>query len=203
MQTVKTILICAAISGICIFGLVMFQNMCVELFIQWGWEMRIDPATEWERIFGNGSFGAFCIAFVLVGILPPIYEELIFRFGICKGLKKWTKLREPWIIIISATLFMLWHLSFSQSVYQFIMGVFFARIYLKTDNILWTMLIHFINNAFILTYTYLVGVSAEPFVLSFGSIALTIVLAVVSVFAVHFLIKIGFRAKELPNEQRQ
>ena len=185
MQIAKNILICTAIAFICIFGLIMFQNVCVEVFIEWGWETRPDAEKEWAALFKYG----FLWSFVFVGIVTAILEELVFRWCTCQALLRWTKLKEFWIIIITAIVFMLWHMSFSQAIYQFIMGVVFAKIYLKTRNIWWTTLIHFINNAFIVTYLYITGVQDEIFVLSFGNIALAVGLVAVSITAVAFLIK--------------
>ncbi len=181
MQIVKNILICIAISFVCLFGLIMFQNLCAELFIMWGLEDRITV-----DLFQNG----FWIAFILIGILPPIYEELIFRLGVCK-LLKWSGLKNLYVIIISAVIFMLYHGSWSQTVYQLIMGIFFAWIFIKTNNIFWSMLIHFINNAFIITYTYIAGVGSDVFELTGVNVTLAIVLAIVSVYIVSLLIRKG------------
>jgi membrane protease YdiL (CAAX protease family) len=160
--------------------------MCVAIFESWGF----DTPNTGEGIFKNG----FWFAFFVYAVLPPIYEELIFRFGVCKGLQ-YTKLKEIWIILISAAVFAVYHHSFSQLVYQFIMGAVFAKIYIKTDSIFYTMFIHFINNAFIITYTYF-NSGGGVFVLSFGSAALSVGLAVIAAAAVYFLIK------GLPNGRR-
>ena len=192
MRLGKTILICIAIAFVCLFGMVMMQNMFVEMFIAWGWETRTDPVEQWDTLFANGFF----VTFLWAGIAIVLIEELIFRFGICKGLRHF-KVKDWVIIAISSVLFMLWHWSFSQAIYQLIMGVILAVIYLRTDNILWVLLIHFINNAFIVTYTYLTGPATGTFSLTFGSITLAIAVAVVANVAVWFLIK------GLPNAKKR
>ena len=71
------------------------------------------------------------------------------------------------------------------------MGIWLAWIFLKTHQIGWTMLIHMINNTFIITYTYLVGTGSDVFNLSAWNIVLSVGLAVVTTVTVFFLIKKG------------
>lgn len=172
---------CVAIALICLFGFIMLQNLFAAIFINLGWETN-----SVVDLFPYG----FWVAFIVYAILPPILEEIIFRLLICKGLQ-WLKLPTVWIVISSAVVFMLYHWSWSQVVYQLIMGIFFAWIFLRTNNILWTMLIHFINNAFIVTYTYFAGSSDAVMALSAGNIILSVVLAAASTVAVTLLIKKG------------
>lgn len=185
MQKVKSNLltagVCVLIAFICLFGYIMLQNLCAEIFIRLGWETRTT-----SNLFVYG----FWFAFIMYAVLPPIYEELIFRLLLCKGLQL-TKMKNVWVIIVSAVVFMLYHRSWSQTAYQLIMGIFFAWIFLKTNNIGWTMLIHFINNAFVVTYTYIADAGSAVFQLTALNITLALALAVVSTVAVTFLIKKG------------
>lgn len=176
-----TAAVCVLIALLCLFGFMMFQNLCAEVFIYWGWETR-----QAVDLSANG----FWYVFLTTVILAPVLEELIFRFLLCKGLKR-LKLPDGWVIVIAAFLFMLYHWSWSQVAYQFIMGVFFAWIFLKTNNVLWTMLMHLINNAFIVTYTWLVRPPASAFALSAGNITWALVLAVATTVVVTFLIRKG------------
>lgn len=178
----RTFLVCVAIAFVCLFGYLMLQNLCAELFIRWGWEVR----NSLDNLFANG----FWSVFLIVGVFMPLVEELVFRMLSCKLLAM-TKMAEWYVIIISAVIFMLYHGSWSQTVYQLLMGIWLAWIYLKTRQIGWTMLIHVINNTFIVTYTYLTGTGNEVFNLSAGNIILSISLAVITTVAVTFLIKKG------------
>ena len=178
----RTGLICILIAFGCLFGYLMLQNLCAELFICWGWEER----SSMDEFFADG----FWSAFMIIGVIFPVLEELIFRLGVCKLLQKF-KLNDWYIIIISAVVFMLYHGSWSQVVYQLLMGIWLAWIYMKTRQIGWTVLIHFINNAFVITYTYLTGTGNEVFNLNAWSIILSLSLAVITTVAVVFLIKKG------------
>ena len=62
---------------------------------------------------------------------------------------------------------------------------------MKTKQIGWTILIHFINNAFVITYTYLTGTGNTVFELSVLNIVLSVGLAIVTTVAIIFLIKKG------------
>ena len=175
-------LVCVLIAFTCLFGYLMLQNLCAELFIQWGWETRGSN----DNLFVDG----FWYSFVIIAIVFPVLEELIFRFCICKLLKK-LKLADWYVIVISAVIFMLYHWSWSQVAYQLLMGIWLAWIFIKSRQIGWTIFIHFINNAFVITYTYLTGTGNEIFNVNLWNIILSLSLAVVTTIVVAFLIKKG------------
>ena len=177
----RTGMVCIAIAFGCLFGYLMLQNLCAELLIRWGLETR--------KSFDLFKYG-FVVAFLISAILAPLLEELIFRLLSCKLLKL-SKLPDWSIILLSALIFAVYHCSWSQLVYQFLMGIWLAWIFLKTHHIGSTMLIHFINNAFIVTYTYFAGEGDGVFSLHAGNIVLAIGLALVTTVTVFFLIKKG------------
>ncbi len=181
-SNLRVFLCCVAIAFVCLFGYLMFQNFCAEVFIRWGWETR----NTVDTLFVNGFWNAFMI----VAIAYPVLEELIFRLLLCKLLKA-TKMADWYVIVISAVIFMVYHWSWSQVAYQLLMGIWLAWIFIKTHQIGWTVLIHFINNAFIITYTYLTGAGNSVFALSALNIILSISLAAVTTVAVILLIKKG------------
>ena len=180
-DNLRTLLFCVVITFGCLFGYLLLQNLSVELFVRLGWETRAD-----SDLFTNG----FWLTFFVVGLIVPVCEELIFRFVICHLLKL-TKMPEWWIIMISAFVFMIYHTSWSQTIYQFLMGIWFAWIFLKTKKIGWTVLMHIINNVFILAYTSLVGNEVSVFALTPWNITLSLGLAIITTVIVSLLIKKG------------
>ena len=180
-NNLRTAVVCVVIALACLFGYIMLQNLCAELFIRWGWEVR--------RVTDLFKYG-FWVTFLVVGILFPILEELFFRLLGCKLLKL-TKMPDWAVIIITAILFMVYHGSWSQTIYQLLMGIWLAWIFIKTKNIGWTMLIHVINNTYIITYTYLAGTGNDVFDLTAWNIILSVGLAIITTVAVFFLIKKG------------
>jgi membrane protease YdiL (CAAX protease family) len=234
------------ISFVAVFGFVQFTNVCVQLFGDWGLEIRNadEISQQVEYIRSN-----FIFAFIMAAILPPVYEELIFRVGGVR-LLYWTDIKsirsialtvliisvftvsvflwaelallavllsfavgliyaahsgksklsvkpqtipDIYIVIITAVVFMLYHHSWSQTVYQLLLGIIFAVIYLKTKNIGYTMLIHFINNAFVIVYTYYNGEGGDSYPVNFGTVITAVGLAFAAVCVLYNLIK------ELPN----
>lgn len=178
----RNFFVCVLIAFACLFGYLMLQNLCAELVIAWGWEER----TTTGSLFEDG----FLSAFLVIAIIFPVLEELIFRLFVCKSLQK-LRLTGWYVIVVSAVIFMLYHWSWSQVVYQLLMGIWLAWIYMKTRKVGWTVLIHFINNAFIITYTYLTGTGNEVFNVNPWSVILSLGLAVATTVVVALLIKKG------------
>ena len=184
----RTAFVCIVIAFVCLFGYLLLQNFCAELFINWGWETR----KNYDLFAVNG----FWLTLLITTVLVPILEELIFRLLSCKLLKL-IKIPDWCVILISGAIFAIYHGSWSQLVYQFLMGIWLAWIFLKTHHIGWTILIHFINNAFIVTYTYFAGTSSDGFTLNVGNISLSVSLAIMTTVVVFWLIKKG-----IPNYEK-
>lgn len=184
----RNAVVCVAIAFICLFGYLMLQNLFAALFVRWGFE---NNSTN-NDLFVPG----FWLTFLVGAVLVPVLEELVFRLLICKLLQL-TKMADWVVILISAVVFALYHQSWSQTVYQLLMGIWLAWIFIKTHHITWTILIHFINNAFIITYTYFAGTGNGMFYLNAWNIVVSVVLAVLTTVAVFFLIKKG-----IPNYEK-
>ena len=90
-------------------------------------------------------------ALLVIALLPAIFEESLFR-----GLQTVLR-REGWgtlaTIFISGALFSLFHGNPEQTVYQFICGVCYALVAIRSGSVFPTMVAHFCNNALILTLT--------------------------------------------------
>ena len=84
------------------------------------------------------------INILLVGFLPAICEEIIFRGMIFKGLRRTF---SPFAAsAITALLFALMHQNIIQFIYPFVLGFALCLVMEKTNNLLYTMLIHLFNN---------------------------------------------------------
>ncbi len=80
---------------------------------------------------------------LLISIIGPIFEEIIFRkLLIDRTIKYGAKVS----ILLSAMLFGLFHGNLNQFFYAFLLGGFFAYIYIKTGKIKYTMILHIIVN---------------------------------------------------------
>jgi membrane protease YdiL (CAAX protease family) len=172
MRGVRNTILTVLIAMACIVGFMLFQFACIDFFIQIGWQPRPSMLKN-----GINTWGMYAIYILASCIFPAVMEELIFRFGVFGILRKY--IRRMWVaVIVSAMIFSAYHMNIGQTVYQFIMGVIFACIYLKTSNILYPMLAHFINNFFIVTYTFIAGSDYLAYSWDFASISAMIVLAI-------------------------
>ena len=98
----RNFFVCVLIAFACLFGYLMLQNLCAELVIAWGWEER----TTTGSLFEDG----FLSAFLVIAIIFPVLEELIFRLFVCKSLQK-LRLTGWYVIVVSAVIFMLFHIN--------------------------------------------------------------------------------------------
>lgn len=122
-----------------------------------------------------------------LGILAPISEEFVFRGIIFSGLKE-KGLKNA--VLISSLLFMLMHLSLHQTIYQFLLGIVLAMIYYYTQNIFASILVHFINNTFVLLINYFSPSFFDYRFLTVNYIILALVLFVVGVIIIYNLLRV-------------
>lgn len=139
------ILLAVVIGAITLFGL----NNIISVFDALFQKMGHIP-NELPLPLDNGWW--FALNLVLLAVIPAIVEELIFRGIIYNGLKQYGKVTA---IVVSAVLFSLIHGNIDQTVYPFLFGLILAYIMFKTDNIIYSMLAHFINNAIVLTFNFI------------------------------------------------
>ena len=172
-----------------IVAFLLVQEGSIRLFSLAGYSASIG-------IDEMSNFGEYILVMIGLAVMPAIVEELIFRGMIQRGLMKYGAVAA---ILGSALLFSLFHMSPAQTVFQFIMGVGFAWIYIRTKNLMYPIILHFVNNATIITYTYITqSVGLEDSSAVFGattSIAM-VLLAVTGAFLVIRLIGLLKEGKE-------
>lgn len=96
-----------------------------------------DAAAELSNnlVFSSGTV----IRIISIGILPAIFEELLFRkFLIDRTIRH----GEFISCALSGIMFGLWHGNFQQFFFAFFIGVLFAFVYIRTGNIIYTMIMH-------------------------------------------------------------
>lgn len=134
------------------------------------------------RVFYDQSFGPFFESFISydpylmeafdellfipwlgmfsILIIAPIYEEIIFRGIVMKGMMR---KYPPWVsIFFSALFFGVYHVSALQGINAFYIGLVIGIIYYFTDSIYWAMIAHFLNNAYVMfigDVSYILGQS--------------------------------------------
>lgn len=81
--------------------------------------------------------------FLIVVIAAPIMEELLFRKFLIDRMGRYG---QGVAIVTSGLMFGLFHGNLNQFAYAFVIGVFFGFIYVKTRNIIYTIILHMISN---------------------------------------------------------
>lgn len=92
-------------------------------------------------------------SFIMVAILAPVFEELLCRGIVLRGLLK--RSSTFMAITVSALFFAILHMNPWQAIPAFILGLVFGSVYYRTGSLKLTMLMHFTNNftALMLTWT--------------------------------------------------
>ena len=106
-----------------------------------------DSAQDLTRRFLRAStWQGLVVNLILVGVLPAVGEELIFRGILQRIFSRWTQ-NVHYGILISAFLFSAVHLQFYGLLPRFFLGMLFGYFLLWSGSIWLPILGHFINNA--------------------------------------------------------
>lgn len=110
--------------------------------------------------YGNTALSIF-LSFIRIAIVPAIAEEFVFRGAILNLLKPYGK---KFAIIASSLLFGLLHGNVDQFIFAFLIGLYFAYVACKTESIIPSAIMHFLNNflsSFIVLYKSNIKVNNE------------------------------------------
>lgn len=126
----------------------------MESFEMWAKEMeqQAQELTVMMTRFENP--GDFVLALVIIGLIPAIGEEILFRGLIQNQLYAITK-NIHIAIWAAGLLFSIFHFQFYGLVPRMLLGVLFGYLYYWSGNLLIPMLGHFINNGFTLLLLYM------------------------------------------------
>lgn len=137
--------------AISIIGLGIITSECNNI-IQISSSTNINYDANFQSTFDTKIL--FIGSIIRTVIMTPILEETLFRGIILKGfLKNYNKSTAA---TVSSLLFAIMHPHISQAFEAFIVGIFFAWIYIKTKSLLSSIFAHFVGNgiACILTYVF-------------------------------------------------
>lgn len=85
--------------------------------------------------------------YLVVGILAPIGEELIFRGAVLRKLLTLFEGKKRWIaIFISAAIFGAIHGNFAQGIHATLFGMLLGWMYMRTGSVLPGIALHWVNN---------------------------------------------------------
>lgn len=124
--------------GICGLGSIIGMGVNTVILAPFG--RSANDANALMELMTNSNF--FMRALV-VGILAPIFEELIFRKLIIDHVLR----HGEWLaIVLSGLTFGMFHGNFQQFFFATGLGMFFAYIYIRTGKIWYTIIFHMVVN---------------------------------------------------------
>ncbi len=114
---------------------------------QWVYEqMEIVMPKQMQAMFE--SIMRYPWGYLVIGILVPIAEEMVFRGAILRSLLQVFDRRMHWLpIVLSAMLFGLIHMNLAQGIYGFIVGLLLGWFYYRTGSIFLGLVAHWVNNS--------------------------------------------------------
>ncbi len=142
----------------------------------------------------------YIISLISLAVLPAICEELLFRGVIVNSLKSKGYM---FAIFISAFMFAIFHFSLSQLIYPFCFGIILSVVYLKTNNLLFPILLHFANNALSVSIQYFSSSSStSTFTHSMSMLVYAIITLAIWIVVIYNLIK-HFNKSKTNSQQLQ
>ena len=126
-----------------LFCLSQLNSVFLDWLSKFGYQ---DTPIQLPSMDGFGFVGTL----ITVAFLPALFEEIIFRGLLLKGMRSFGTVGA---VLVNGALFALYHQNPAQTMYQFCCGAAFALMAIRAGSILPTVLSHFINNALILTLT--------------------------------------------------
>jgi len=123
-----------------VIALITFANFVLEVVIIG--INKLWPALGSETLAASNKLatgGGPLMTILFVGILAPIVEELLFRRGMQKNLDA---INPKMSLIVTALSFGLLHGNILQSSFAIAMGLILGYVYQKTDNLLYTIMMH-------------------------------------------------------------
>jgi len=100
------------------------------------------------------NFFDFIVSVIMIAFLPAVFEETLFRGGLQNLLSRWFKM-PILAITITAIIFSAIHGSYLGFLSRFALGFVLGWMYYRTGNIWLNIIAHFFNNAFAITYLYI------------------------------------------------
>ncbi len=110
---------------------------------------------------------------LVLAVSAPIIEELIFRKLMLDRLRPYGDMTAIWV---SALAFSLFHGNLSQALYAFVLGLIFAYIVIRTNNILYSIGLHILINLFGSTLMPLMALSTNTALLTIAGLLVYIFL---------------------------
>lgn len=132
-------------------------------------EGMLKQAREMEAAYRNtmlnmarmNSWFDLLLSLVVMALAPAIFEEVLFRGALQPLLVSWT--RKPWVgILIASIIFSAVHFSYFGFLPRIALGMILGYLFHYGGNLWYSILLHFLNNGFIVVQLYLLAKQGKP-----------------------------------------
>ena len=123
----------------CLIPSLFFQELMPE------WPAAIQQyvrEAELQTIQVLGTQGGY----IVICLLAPVAEELVFRGAILRALLAWKPERRWLMIVVSALIFAVVHLNPDQMPHAFMAGLLLGWMYMRTGSVIPGIAFHLVNN---------------------------------------------------------
>ena len=117
--------------------------------------------TQVEALATMRSAGEFIFSLIVMALFPAVFEETLFRGGLQQVLIAWFKKPLP-AIVVTSIIFSAVHFSYFGFLPRFALGMVLGFIFYYSKSIWLNMVLHFLNNAFAISYMYYLHVHGKP-----------------------------------------
>jgi membrane protease YdiL (CAAX protease family) len=130
------------------------------------WKIQFDKMEDEynqqaQAILGLKNSGDFILSLAVMGLLPAICEETLFRGGLQNFLFRST--RNAWLaIIVVSIIFSLAHFSWYGFLFRLTLGIVLGCLYHYSGKLWLSILAHFLNNALVITICYIYMRQGKP-----------------------------------------
>ena len=137
------------------------------------------------------------LALITTGVLAPIGEETIYRLLLLNGLRE--KFSDFVAVLLSALAFALMHFNPYQTVYQIFFGIVLALVVIKTNNVIYSIIMHSLNNVIVVLLALLP--SFDAYLIShIGLLVVAFALVAVGIVGIFFVFK-AWKTKKVEREK--
>ncbi len=156
--------------------MMLAASRLIELSAAWNQQMTFPPFLQglenWMKakeaeatamthlLLSTTSYGGLAFNLLLIAVIASVGEEFTFRGVLQPIFKRWTGNGHA-AVWITALIFSAIHLQFYGFLPRMLMGVIFGYLYLWSKNIWLPVLAHFINNAGVVIYAFILQQQGE------------------------------------------
>lgn len=162
-------------------------------------ELEDEYNSQVEAIMQLKGVGDYMLGLLIMGLLPALCEETLFRGGLQNFLTRSTQ--KPWLsILIVSILFSAVHFSFYGFLPRMFLGIVLGLIYYYTGSLWLSIVAHFFNNAIAVSQYYF---SSSPSLKQMAQENPPLPLVYLGLIAIPFLVALLFLLKRISPRQQE